>query len=98
VEKCLGSSLPPAELASAGFRRFREKKCLFSIAPEARKGSESPECFSLKTLTGRGPSLTGRVRSVQHGVGTRVCNRRIRSLTELERPVGHPEGQSVAKS
>jgi hypothetical protein len=25
-----------------------EVKCLFSIAPEARKGGESPECLSLK--------------------------------------------------
>jgi hypothetical protein len=27
---------------------FKEIKCLFSIAPEARKGCENPECLSLK--------------------------------------------------
>jgi hypothetical protein len=29
---------------------FLEMKCLFSIAPEARKGGESSECLSLKKI------------------------------------------------
>jgi hypothetical protein len=41
---------------------FEEMKCLFSIAPKARKGGESLECLSLKTPTGRwigrGPGWT----------------------------------------
>jgi hypothetical protein len=47
--------------------------------------------------TGHDHGLTGRVRSALTAVrraGARVCNRRVRSLTELEHPVRHPEGRA----
>jgi hypothetical protein len=37
VERGLGSSLPPAELASRDSALFRDMKRLFSIAPEVEK-------------------------------------------------------------
>jgi hypothetical protein len=39
----LGLSLPPAELGSAGFRRFEDLKCLFSTMPEVGKETEANE-------------------------------------------------------
>jgi hypothetical protein len=41
VERGLGSSLPPAELARKDSMLFGEVKCLFSTAPEVRKEMES---------------------------------------------------------
>jgi hypothetical protein len=69
VERGLGSSLPPAELARQDSMLLVEMKCLFSIAPEARKGGESPECLSLKnsnqTLDRTRSRVDLRVRSAQ---------------------------------
>jgi hypothetical protein len=47
----LGSSLPPTELARRDLALFGEVKRLSFIAPEAIKGGESPERFSLKKVT-----------------------------------------------
>jgi hypothetical protein len=41
VERGLGSSLPPAELARQDSALFGEVKCLFSTAPEVRKETEA---------------------------------------------------------
>jgi hypothetical protein len=38
----------PSSLRARDSGVFEEMKCLFSIAPKARKGGESPKCFSLK--------------------------------------------------
>jgi hypothetical protein len=80
---------------------FEEMKCLFSIVPEVRKGGESLECLSLKnsnrTLDRTRSRVDLRVRSVQT-VGRDACvkviDRRVRSLTEPERPVTHPVGSA----
>jgi hypothetical protein len=41
VERGLGSSLPPTELARRDSTLFREVKCLFSTAPEVEKETEA---------------------------------------------------------
>jgi hypothetical protein len=41
VERGLGSSLPPAELARWDSTLFGEVKCLFSTAPEVEKETEA---------------------------------------------------------
>jgi hypothetical protein len=56
VERGLGSSLPPVELARRDSALFGEMKCLFSIAPEVTEVTGR--------WTGRGLCMTGRVRSV----------------------------------
>jgi hypothetical protein len=43
VERGLGSSLPPTELARRDSALFGEVKCLFSIAPEVGKETEVTE-------------------------------------------------------
>jgi hypothetical protein len=48
VERGLGSSLSSTKLVRQDSMLFMEIKCLFSIAPEARKGGKSLECLSLK--------------------------------------------------
>jgi hypothetical protein len=78
---------------------FEEMKCLFSIAPEARNGGESPEFLSLKnssqTLDRTQSRVDLHVRSVQtagRDARVRVVDRRVQSLAKLERPVIHPVG------
>jgi hypothetical protein len=77
---------------------FVKMKCLFSIAPEARKGGESPECLSLKKNSNWTRSRVDlRVQSIQFAgrdAREKVADRRVRSLAELERPVTHPEGSA----
>jgi hypothetical protein len=41
VERGLGSSLPPVELARRDSALFGEVKCLFSYAPEVKKETEA---------------------------------------------------------
>jgi hypothetical protein len=45
VERGLGSSLPPAELARRDLGVFVEMKCLFSIVSKDEKGGEVVKCF-----------------------------------------------------
>jgi hypothetical protein len=73
----------------------RKWNAYFPLRRRREKVAKVQSVSLWKTLTGR---WTRRVRSVQRGTSTRVCNRRIRSLTKPERPVGHPEEQSVARS
>jgi hypothetical protein len=79
-------------------------KCLFSIAPEARKGDESPECLSLKnfnwTLDRTRSRVDLHVRSVQttgRDARVKVVDRRVRSLADPERPVTLPVGSACLK-
>jgi hypothetical protein len=84
-----------------GFGVFEKMKCLFSIALEARKGGESLEFLSLKnsnrTLDRTRSRVDLRVRSVQtagRDAHVKVVDRRVRSLTESQRPVMHPVGSA----
>ena len=47
VERGVGSSLPPAELARRDLALFEKMKCIFSIAPVGNL-EKSRECFSLR--------------------------------------------------
>jgi hypothetical protein len=68
VEKGLGSSLPPAELARPDSALFGEVKRLFSTAPEVGKETEANggHCGD-RTLHRTRSRLDQRVRSVQSG-------------------------------
>jgi hypothetical protein len=48
VERGLGSSLPPAELARRDSGVFAEMKCFFSITPKDGKGGEVAGVFLTK--------------------------------------------------
>jgi hypothetical protein len=81
--------------------RCYKMKCLFSIELEARKGSESPECLSLKnsnrTLDRMRSMVDLHVRSVQttgRDARVKVADRRIRSLAEPEHLVMHQVGSA----
>jgi hypothetical protein len=84
VERGLGSSLPPTERASAGFRRFRGNKMpIFHYAESwKRRRTEVTE------VTGRGHGLTGRVRSVQR-------SSQARGLGFATGAFGHSRDQSI---
>jgi hypothetical protein len=76
-------------------------KCLFSIAPEVRKGGESLKCLSMKnsnqTLDRTWSRVDLRIRSVQtagRDARVKVADQHVRSLTEPERPVMHPVGSA----
>jgi hypothetical protein len=63
VERGLGTSLPPAELARRDSALFVKMKCLFFITPEARKQRQKSRVFIPKKpptgcWTGRGPGWT----------------------------------------
>jgi hypothetical protein len=76
---------------------FEEMKCLFSIAPEARKGGESLECFSLKNSNWTRSRVDLHVRLVQtagRDARVKVADLRVRSLAEPELPVTHPVGSA----
>jgi hypothetical protein len=64
VERGLGSSLPPAELARRDSALFREVKCLFSITPEVGKETEANGGHRGDRTLNRTRSLYDRTRSV----------------------------------
>jgi hypothetical protein len=88
VERGLGSSLPPAERASAGFRRFwRNVMPIFHYAgSRKRRRTEVTEVTG--RCTGRGHDLTGRVRSVQ-------CSSQARGLGFATSASDHSRDRSV---
>jgi hypothetical protein len=64
VERGLGSSLPPAELARQDSVLFGEVKCLFSTAPEVRKETEANAGHRGDRTLDRTRSLHDRTRPV----------------------------------
>jgi len=86
----MGSSLPPAELASWDSTLFEKMKCIFSIAPVGNL-EKSRECFSLRnthrTLASGAPDAESE-RPVQSVPGpARVRHRTLGTGRRLERPV-----------
>jgi hypothetical protein len=64
VERGLGSSLPPAELARRDSTLFEEVKCLFSTAPEVGKEMKANGGHRDDQTLDRTRSLYDRTRSV----------------------------------
>jgi hypothetical protein len=88
----LGSSLPPAERASAGFRRFRGYEMpIFHYAGSRKKKRKRTEVTMMTgRCTGRGHGVTGRVRSVSSVCAFFSCliGREARPVTgDRTRPV-----------
>jgi hypothetical protein len=78
VEKGLGSSLPPTELARRDSALFGEVKRLFSIAPEVGKETEANRCHcGDRTLHRTRSRLDQRVRSVHSVSVPRVSDRTL---------------------
>jgi hypothetical protein len=78
VERGLGSSLPPAELARWDSALFGEVKCLFSTTPEVEKETEANggHCGD-RTLHRTWSRLDQRVRSVHSVSAPRVSDRTL---------------------
>jgi hypothetical protein len=84
VERGLGSSPPsPRRACEAGFNAFVEVKCLFSFAPEARKGGEVTGVFLIKKHSS----------DAAPDIGCRVT-RRVRWLTLVSAQKGSCTGAS----
>jgi hypothetical protein len=73
-----------------------EVKCIFFTAPEAKKRRQK-EITGVTGSSLDATSTSGQWQQLCTAQGARVCNRCVWSLAEPERPVRHPEEQSVAK-
>jgi hypothetical protein len=105
VERGLGSSLPPAELASAGFRRFRGNEMpIFHCAGGKKRWRKSEMFITEKLRSDAGPDAVqgGPACPVSssccRGARARVSHRRVQSLAGPAHPVRRPEGQLFARS
>jgi hypothetical protein len=87
VERSLGSSLPPAELARRDLTLFGEVKCLFSTASEVRKETEANGCHKDNRTLDRTRSLYDRTRPVSvQRLRVFQCDDRTRSASGHCRP------------
>jgi hypothetical protein len=78
-----------------------EVKCLFSTAPKAKKRRRKEVNGVIGHWTRRGLGTTGASGQWQQlcvSQGTRVCNRRVWSLAEPERPVTHLENSASLRA
>jgi hypothetical protein len=92
-----GFLFPSRQACEAGFGAFVKVKRQFSTVPEAKKRRRT----EVTRITGRGLDTTGASGQWQQlcaARGARVCNRRVRSLAESERPVTHPENSASLKA
>jgi hypothetical protein len=84
---------PSRRACEAGFSAFVEVKHLFFTAPEVKKRRRKEVTGVIRCWTRRGLDVTGASGQWQQlcaARGARVCNWRVRSLVEPERPVKHP--------
>jgi hypothetical protein len=88
---------PSRRACEAGFGAFVEVKRLFSTTSEAKKRRRK----EITSVTGRGLGTTGTSGQwLQRcaAQGARACNRRVRSLAELERPITHLENSASLRA
>jgi hypothetical protein len=84
-----------------GFGIFVEVKCIFSTTPKAKIFSMSKEKEVGEETEAKGGHWCDQTLDWQllcMAWGARVCNRRVQSLTEPERPVTHPENNTCLRA
>jgi hypothetical protein len=92
-----GFLFPSRQACEARFGAFVKVKLLFSTVPEAKKWRRT----EVTRITRHGLNMTGVSGQWQQLCAARgawVCNRRVRSLAESERPVTHPENSVSLKA